>query len=87
MSERNKPPYQNVSTRTFVNVRCVGVVQHGWSLNLEYPTDVAMSHVTDDGSIEGYLIFRDKHLVKCPFCGSYCKILPGRTTVEIKKVK
>ena len=87
MNQNKVPPFQNVTTRTFVNVRCVGVGQHIWNLNLEYPTDVAMSHVTEDGSVQGYAIFRDKYLVKCPYCESYCKIIPGRATVEIKKVK
>jgi hypothetical protein len=90
MNQKNQskvPPYQNVATRTFVDVQCVGIVAHRWNLNLEYPTDVTMSHVSDNGSVEGYAIFRDKYLVKCPYCEACCVILPGRATVEVKKVK
>lgn len=59
------------------------VNSHKFSLQVEHATDITESHVTDDKQAKGFAIYRDRSLVECPYCKSYCHVAPGHAKVQV----
>jgi hypothetical protein len=76
-----------ITRRSIVQaMHCAGLCGVTFSVVLERKEDLSMTHVSDTGeSTEGFAVYRDRVLVKCPHCKGLCKILPQTATVEVIK--
>lgn len=58
-----------------------------FALAVEHPTDITVGkmrlHELSKHD-QGYALYRERSFVLCPKCKSYCRLLPGSLSVEVK---
>jgi hypothetical protein len=60
---------------------------HKFALDIERREDITLSHMTDvlqsaAGAEQGFVVFRDRSFVECPYCKSLCHLIPGTAIIS-----
>jgi hypothetical protein len=68
-------------------LQCAGTCMRLFTVKVDRASDLSVTHISDIGESEGYVIYRDTALVKCPDCKGLCKMKMGSIDMDIIKVK